>query len=280
MIKIMLLAAVASLGMIGVAPASEITLCSGRAGGIYDNIMQTVGNELTQQGHQVTILNVAGSEAILNNLNTGKCQYGPAQKDVFYKLTKANQSVSGNIIPVNVLYNEVMIGFCSAESGIDELEEIDETTTVIVDKLGSGSAMSWETMVAIEKEHGGTDDWTQAQISYTPLDEAQATIALGNADCAFGVGGLGSPWATALNEAGLTPLYIYDGDLNDLNVGKAPLYNPIRVQKAQSGYSTKFDTYLIPAVLFRSNKSPVDAQIDSIVKRLAGQFGGKYNSVK
>lgn len=279
MMKIMLFAAITLLS--SPVLAADVTLCSGRPQGIYDNIMQTVGNELQGNGHTVTVLNLKGSEAILNALNTGQCAYGPAQKDVYYKMTKQSPALNANLIPVNVLYNEVMQMFCSESSGIDELEEIDETTTVITDSLGSGSAISWEAMVAIEKEHGGEDDWTKAQISFTPLDEAQASIALGNADCAFGVGGIGTPWANTLNESGTIPVYIYDGDLNDLVVGKSPLYTPTRVAKAQSGYSTKFDTYLIPAVLFRSQKAgQIDPQVDSIVKRLAGQVGNKYNTIK
>jgi hypothetical protein len=105
-----------------------------------------------------------------------------------------------------------------------------------------------------------------------------AAISLGNADCAFGVGAVPSNWAGALSESGATVAWIYDKDLNDLTVGKAPLYSSVRVPS--SVYGNKFDTYAIPAILFRSNKVKVNPEIDAVVKRMAPSIGARFNTVK
>lgn len=275
-----LIAAVALIGMTSFASAADVTLCAGKPGLKYDSIMQSIGQELTRQGHNVSIINLGGSEDILNALNAGRCAYGPAQKDVHYLLTKQNAALASTTTPIALLYNEVMQMFCTKDSGIDELEDITADTKIITDAIGSGSALSWSTMVNIEKEYGGSDEWSQAKTEFTPLDEAVAALSLGNADCAFGVGGMPISWGTALDQNGFTVVYLSDKDLNDLLVGKAPLYSPKRIPRGSNAYSSKFDTYLIPAVLFRSNKTPTDPQIDNIVKRLAPSLGSKYNTVQ
>ena len=193
-------------------------------------------------------------------------------------MTKKNAGMSSSVTPISLLYNEAMMMFCSKDSGIDELEEIDDTTKVIVDVIGSGSALSWDTMVSVEKEYGSGSSWINAQLQFSPLDEAVAALSLGEADCAYGVGAIPSNWAKSLDDAGENVVWIYDKDLNDLTVGKAPLYPSTRVP--YGAYSSKFDTYLIPAVLFRSNKTPKDAGVDSLVKRIAPSLGSKYNTVK
>lgn len=257
--------------------AADVTLCAGTPGRNYDSVMKGIASQLQTQGHNVNILNLGGSEDILNALDSGKCSYGPAQKDVHYNMSKKNAGLSGSVTPIALLYNEVMTMFCSADSGIDELSDVNSDTKVIIDKIGSGSALTWETMVAIEKEFGNGSSWINASVEYSPLDEAMATISLGNADCAFGVGAVPSNWAKQLEENGATLAWIYDKDLNDLMVGKSSLYPYQRVKAGP--YSYKFDTYLVPAILFRSSKINLP-DVDSIVKRVAPSIGQKYNTVK
>lgn len=272
------LAALALISTPLMAQSAEVTLCAGSPGRNYDSVMKSISTELQSRGHVVTIKNLKGSEDILRNLDSGQCDYGPAQKDVHYKMSKDNAGFAATVTPIALLYNEAMTLFCSEDSDIDELSDMDENTTVIVDSIGSGSALTWDNMVSIEKEYGGGSSWMNAKIDYTPLDEAQAKISLGEADCAFGVGAVPSNWALELQKNGETLSWIYDKDLNDLVVGKASLYPAVRVP--YGAYAYKFDTYAVPAILFRSNKKPKDPEIDSIIKRLAPTIGAKYNSVK
>lgn len=270
--------AAALLGSCALASAADVTLCAGAQGRNYDSIMKSIGIELTSRGHNVTLKNLKGSEDILRNLDSGGCDYGPAQKDVHYNLSQSNSGFAATVTPISMLYNEAMTMFCTAGSGIDELEEIDETTTVIVDGIGSGSALTWETMKKVEIEYGNSSDWINARTVFTPLDEAQASLSLGEADCAFGVGAVPSNWAKTLDDGSNNVVWVYDKDLNDLTVGKASLYPAVRVPAG--AYTYKFDTYAVPAILFRSNKNPKNDEIDSLIKRIAPSLGAKYNTVK
>lgn len=260
------------------AQSKDITLCAGSVGRNYDSVMKSIASELTNRGYNVTIRNLGGSEDILRNLDAGTCDYGPAQKDIHYKMSKDDSSFSATITPLVALYNEAMTMFCTADSGIDELSDFDDKTTVIVDTIGSGSALTWQNMIDVETEYGNKSSWINAKTLFTPLDEAQASMSLGEADCAFGVGAVPSNWAKTLEGAGDTLAWVYDKDLNDLTVGKSSLYPSVRVP--YGAYTHKFDTYAIPAILFRSNKKPKNNDVDSLIKRIAPSLGAKYNTVK
>ena len=273
-----LLASAALMAFAGPAMATDITLCAGAPGRNYDSVMQSVAIQLNKRGHHAIVKNLGGSEDILRELDAGTCDYGPAQKDVHYKLSKESATFASTVSPLVLMYNEAMQMFCSEDSGIDELEEIDETTTVIIDSIGSGSALSWQTMKDVENEYGNKSSWINAKTIYEPLDEAGAIIALGEADCAFGVGAVpAAGWGSELNEGGLTPVYIYDKDLNDLIVGKSPLYQSVRIP--QGSYSSKFDTYPIPAIVFKSEKGHGTKEIDKFIRTFTPSVSTKYNTV-
>ncbi|HRP36240.1 MAG TPA: TAXI family TRAP transporter solute-binding subunit [Candidatus Dojkabacteria bacterium] len=270
--------ALAASALYSPAYSADVTLCAGSPGRNYDSVMKGIGIELQNRGHNVTIKNLKGSEDILRQLDAGTCDYGPAQKDIHWKLSKDNAGFAQTVTAMSLLYNEAITMFCSKDSGIDELSDLDENSTVIVDTIGSGSALTWDNLVNIEKEYGNGSSWINAKIEFAPLDEAQAKMSLGEADCAFGVGAVPSNWALTLQENGETLSWVYDKDINDLVVGKSSLYPGIRV--ARGAYSGKFDTYAVPAILFRSNKKPKNEEIDSLIKRMAPSIGAKYNTVK
>lgn len=258
--------------------AGDVTLCSGRAGGGYDGIVQGIANELTKRDHHVTVINMGGSEDILNALESGKCAYGPAQKDIYYLKAKNNAGFTSAVAPAATMYNEAMNLVCSADSDIDELSDLEAGDTVIVDVIGSGSALTWENMVAIEKEFGNGSSWASATAVYTPLDEAAAAIGVGSAKCAFGVSGVPASWAKEMETEGQTIAWVYDKDINDLEYAGGPLYPPVRV--AAGPYTYKFDTYKVGAILFRGSKTKVDADIDKLVKRLAPSLGHQKQTVE
>ena len=272
------LASMACVSPSNAQTAGDITLCSGSPGRNYDSVMRGIGQELTNRGYNVTIKNLGGSEDIIRNLENGSCSYGPAQKDIHYKMAIDDAQINQSVTPIALLYHEAMTMFCSSDSNIDELSDITGDTTVIVDSIGSGSSLTWENMVDVETKYGNKSDWINAKTSFTPLDEATAALSLGQADCAFGVGAVPSNWALELQKAGMTVAWVYDKDLNDLMVGKSSLYPAIRVP--YGAYESKFDTYAIPAILFRSSAVKKNPEVDSLIKRIAPSMGSKYNSVK
>jgi TRAP-type uncharacterized transport system substrate-binding protein len=258
------------------ALADDVTLCAGGAGRGYDKVFQAVAVELKERGHNAKVLNLKGSEDIINAIVAGRCQYGAAQGDIYYKMSKDNPSVGSALKPIDILYDEVATLVCSKDSGYDELSDISAGDTIIVDSLGTGSAMTWETMVAIEKEYGGSNAWSQAVPEYIPLSEAGAALALGNAKCAFGVGSAPINWATEIeNDGGVAE--VYDKDLNDLEFNGKSVY--IAIDMPDGAYKTAWDTYKIPAVLFRGG-AITNPEIDSMVKRAAKATGRKLNTVK
>lgn len=254
--------------------ANEATLCAGRQGGGYDGIMRAIGTEVERKA-DVAILNLGGSEEIIDSLADGQCSFGPAQGDIYYKMTKDNQAISAKVVPVAVLYNEVMTLVCSKASGYDELADIQAGDKIIVDVIGSGSALTWDNMVEIEKEFGGEDSWSKASPEFTPLDEAGAALSLGQAKCAFGVGKAPIAWATDIEKLGGVVSEVSDKDLNDLEFNGASLYEPAKMPRV---YKTQWWTYKVPAVLFRS-AGYKNGDVEKIVKRVAPAFGQKVNTV-
>jgi hypothetical protein len=259
------------------AQAADVTLCAGRQGGGYDGIMRSVAAELERKGNTVTVLNLGGSEDILDNLNAGKCSFGPAQADIFYKKNKESPGGLAKVVPVDVLYNEAMQMVCSASSGYDELSDLQAGDGIIVDVIGSGSSLTWDNMVAIEKEYGNGSSWAAATPSYSPLDEAGAALALGQAKCAFGVGKVPIDWMKGILDRGGTLSEVYDKDINDLEFNGASLYEPVNVDD-EDDYGDDFDTYKVPAILFKSGK--IDPDVEKLVKRVAPSLGAKVNTVK
>lgn len=264
----------AALLLASPAMAADITLCAGKAGGGYDGLMQTIGAELVNKGNNVTVLNLAGSEDILNALADGKCSYGPAQKDVSYLMTKQNPALAVKDTPILVLYNEAMTLVCSKESGYDELSDIKAGDGIIVDTIGSGSALTWETMVGIEKEFGNGSSWAQATPEYSALDEAGAALSLGTAKCAFGVGKAPIDWASQMEDLGGVVSEVYDKDINDLEFNGQSLYEPAKMP--DGAYKNTWATYKVPAVLFRAGQ--VAAEADRLIKRLAPALGAKIKN--
>ena len=249
-----------------------------KPGGNYEQVMEAIGIELMNQGHQVTMLKTSGSEDTLNGLSTGKCNFGISQNDVHYLLSKKNLSLKSAVKPASVLYTEVMTLMCSPESGIDELSDITAKNSVIVDNLGSGSALTWDNLVQIEKEFGGEDSWSKATPVYSSLSEAEAAISVGEAQCAFGVAGVPATWANTMAKNGFTVSWLEDKDINDLEFPEGTsLYDATRVPSG--GYGAKFDTYKIKAVLFQSNKTPVNPEVERIVKRIAPSIGKRLNTI-
>ncbi len=267
-------------GFVSVARADNVALCAGRAGGGYDSLIKSVGNQLRAQGHTVTIINLPGSEATLNALRDGLCAYGPAQGDIYYRMTKEDPSVATAITPSVLLYNEVMTLMCSKASGVDELSDLTDKHVVIGDAFGSGSAMTWENLAAIEKEYGNGSSWIKARADNTPLDEALAAISVGQAQCAFGMGKVPIDWAREMEEKGFTLSYVYDKDINDLEFNGSSLYNPVDINKGSNAYRSYFETYIVPAILFRSGLAAKTATIEKLVKRVAAAEGAKVNTVQ
>lgn len=278
--KSMLLgAALALVSMSAFAQAETVALCAGAEGGNYDKVMRAVGGEIERKGHTVTYQNLRGSEEILQALEKGTCDYGPAQRNVFYMMTQTDSSFSTNVRPAQFLYNEAMQGYCSKSSKYDELEDIQVGDKIIIDSFGSGSALTWQNIVAIEKEFGGEDDWSKAIALQTPLADAAADISVGEAKCAFGVSGIPAPWMMEGITNGGTVMYIYDGDINDLEVDGESLFESLRVA-ATNQYKQKFDTYKIPATLFRSAKTKVSTELNTLIKRVSGAEGAKKNTIQ
>jgi TRAP-type uncharacterized transport system substrate-binding protein len=267
--------------LLGATPAASqelsVALCY-KLGGNYERVMAAIGAEIEKKGSTVNYITTEGSEDTLNSLASGKCDYGISQNDVHYLLSKRDVALKSTVKAASLLYTEVMTLVCSKESGIDELSDITEKNTIIVDSLGSGSALTWENLVAIEKEFGGEDPWSKATPAYTSLSEAEAAISVGEAQCAFGVSGLPASWATTMANNGMTIGWIEDKDINDLEFPEgSSLYDYTRV--AASTYGSKFDTYKIKAVLFQSTKKKTDPEIDKLVKRVAPSIGKRMNTV-
>lgn len=132
-------------------------------------------------------------------------------------------------------------------SNMNELSDLDENSRVLVDQIGSGTSLFWQTIVRIEQEHGDGSSWMNATPVNGAIAFADGEAALGNIDAMIMV--TSSDSAEVLNfldnldwELG----ELYDKDINDMQFGRGNLYDRETVVFDTAGWgSTRNDAYVV-----------------------------------
>lgn len=230
------------------AMAEEITFYTGGKGGGYDKASHDIAARLAQRGHTVTIENRNGSDDItLQACGDDDAAMWIAQKDALY----IREMTSGCILPEVAIYGtEYAMLFFPPDSRLNELSDLGESHSILVDKIGSGSELSLRTMINIEKEHGRSDAWTKVGIETSPYTRASSMASRGTVDAVFLVRTLASDDITRLLRAGWTLGELYDKDINDLKWNGNPLYNAEKVAIIRDGRRVGKDwAYEVPSLI-------------------------------
>jgi hypothetical protein len=222
--------------------AEPLTIYAGGKGGGYDAAAKTIAARFAQRGIDAQVENRNGSDDITLQACRNPNSIWIAQIDALY----AREMKEGCILPVIADYgDEVAAIFFAPGQRLDELDDLDASHTVFVDKIGSGSELAWRTMVSIEQEHGRGDDWSKAQTSTGDLRRATALANRGVVHAALLVRKPNSTDFTRLLEQGWSLGQLYDKDINDLMYGTRPLYEAEKLTITAGGKNHRDWGYVV-----------------------------------
>lgn len=221
------------------AAAQDLTIYTGTKGGGYDAQAKIIAKRLEQRGANVSIENRNGSDDITLQACSDPNALWIAQIDAIY----TREMKDGCFLPAVGNYGtEVAVILFPPKSHDDELSDLDASSKVFVDKIGSGSELFWRTIVAIEGEHGRGDAWTQAEIVTGDTRRLSALASRGKVTAAVLVRKPGAADLEKLFSAGWSLGWLKDKDINDLMYGDKPLYEGRKIRmksgkKSHKGYA-------------------------------------------
>lgn len=212
--------------------AQDFVVVAGKQGGGYDKKAQEIAQRLTQRGIKAVVENANGSDEITLALCGGTGSLGITQIDAIYARAKDGCDLK----PVGVYGEEIAVLMFPPKSENDELSDLGESDTIMVDAVGSGTELFWRTIVSTENgEDGSGDGWAKAQPSNDPLEMAHTAATFGDVSAVLLVRKASSADILRLLELDWTVGEMWDKDIDDLIYKKAPLYESKEVPFA--GYS-------------------------------------------
>ncbi len=224
-----------------------ITIYTGGEGGGYDARAQVLAQRLAQRGVETRIENMNGSDEITLAACRDPNSMWIAQIDALYVREMRDGCY---LVELGLYGDESAAIFFPDGSRLNELSDLDETHTVLVDRIGSGSDLAWSTMVSIEQEHGRSNAWTNVTIEYGSVRRASALATRGTIDAVFLVRTPGSDDFTRLMQAGWDLGEMYDRDIDDLDYGAKPLYERVDLRLVNArGRADQERAYLVPSFI-------------------------------
>ena len=223
------------IGLVGGVSGQEpvdLTIATGKAGGGYDKAAQTLGKVIGQRGYSYVVDNYNGSKEISLKVCNNQANLGFMQIDALYA-----REMEGCTLEVIASYGaEYAMMFVPPKSNIDELSDLTSSDKIIVDTVGSGSELWWDTVVGIETgDEGSGDDWATAQVLRdTKIIQAFALSKKNGVSAVIVVNKPNSDNIKKLLKAGWQLVELYDKDINDLQYNNGPLYDSLEVEVGES----------------------------------------------
>lgn len=208
------------------AAEAQYVIATGKAGGGYDKRAQDMAERLKQRQMLTDVINLNGSDEISLAVCGKRAQIGVMQIDAIYA-----RSLEGcTMKPVGVYGEEVAVILFPPKSDMDELSDLTAQSAVMVDTIGSGSDLFWNTIVRIETgDDGSGDEWAKARVVNDPLELAVASATMGDVQALVLVRKPDSPDITRLLELGWAMGELWDKDVNDLQFRGAELYESAKI---------------------------------------------------
>ncbi|MDE4297162.1 hypothetical protein PXK56_18415 [Phaeobacter gallaeciensis] len=234
----------ASLATAGLA--ETVTIYTGTKGGGYDKQAQNIAARLAQRGMEAVVENRNGSDDITLQACQNDNSMWIAQIDALYK----REMKDGCYLSVVADYgDEVAMLLFPPDSDLDDLDELDSSHKVFVAKVGSGSELSFKNMQAIEKEHGRSDEWSDAEAVTGDLRRLNALANRGKVNAAFLVMKPTDNRIIKLLDTGWELGYLYDKDINDLKFGELPLYEAVKYETYKGSKTVKAWGYVVKSFI-------------------------------
>lgn len=208
--KKILLATAISMSLAGAAHA-ETAIGVGQPGRGYEAFGKDMVERLVGK-MPARIANYEGSDAISRAVCDGEVQVGIMQIDAIY----ARQKEGCSLRVVGTYGTEYAYMLVPPGSSIDELHDLSAGSKVLVDTVGSGTDLFWNTIVSIETgPQGNKSGWAQATSINDPVFLAPSMADLGEVDAVMVVGTTKSKDVKELVDAGWELVAIDDKDIND-----------------------------------------------------------------
>lgn len=245
--KSLKIATIASLLFAGAASADPLTVATGKSGGGYDKAAQTLSQRIAQRGIENTVVNMNGSDEISLSLCRNSAQVGYMQIDAFYARSKDGCSLKA---VANYGTEQAYLLF-PPKSKYDELSDLSEKDTVLVDTVGSGSELFFRTIQRIEKEEGRGDAWSKVSLNTDGLDIAPAAGEMGDVQAVVMVRKPNSPDMARLLDLGWTLGELWDKNIDDLSFNGQPLYASQKIVlqdgsgKKHRGYAYDVSSFVV-----------------------------------
>lgn len=212
-------ACITSIALAIPAAADTFTIGVGQEGRGYEAFGKEVAARLKNMDTE--IVNYEGSDDISIAVCDGDAQGGIMQIDAIY----ARKKEGCNMRIVGTYGEEFAYLLVPADSKLDELHDFDNDTRVLVDTIGSGTDLFWNTIVDIETgEHGNSSTWSQAQPVNDPIFLAAAMADAGEIEAVLMVTTPDSVELKELIDDGWELVQLEDKDINDLEFNGGSLY--------------------------------------------------------
>lgn len=245
--KKILMSAAAALTMLAqpmMADSDVFTVAVGQEGRGYESFGKEVISRLKNMDGEYE--NYAGSDDISLAVCDGDAEGGIMQIDAIY----ARQKEGCRMRIVGTYGSEYAYLLVPEDSKLDELHDFDSSTRVLVDEIGSGTDLFWNTIIDIETgEHGNSSTWSKANPVNDPLFLADAMADAGEIDAVLMVTTTDSAELRELIDGGWELIQLEDKDINDLEFNGDSLYPREEAEIAgTSGFlsgNTSADSYVV-----------------------------------
>jgi TRAP-type uncharacterized transport system substrate-binding protein len=242
---------------------AKIIAGASESGGYYAKA-QIASQKLNQRGYDTIVTSTNGSDEITLGICNGKFLAGYTQIDAIFKRAKEGCSLR----PVSTYGNEIAFMMIPPKSDIDELSDLNESNKVLVNTIGSGAALFWETIVSIENgDDGNKSDWAKAKPVNENFSMAGTLAQFGDIDAVVMVSSLDNPNIETLLSIGWQFAELYDKDINDQMFNDNPLYEYEKIKTRINDEKHTVKGYIVKSFGVVSEKTARDREIYTDVSR-------------
>ena len=236
-----------ALGLMGTATAvysEALTIAVGQPTRGYEKRGKLIVERLIAAGDPAVIKNYEGSDAISRAVCGNEAGAGIVQIDAIY--TRAKEGC--RLRPAFMYGTEHVYLMVPPNSNIDALDDFTNTTKVLIDTIGSGTDLFWQTVKDIETgKDGNKSPWSTANAINDPIFTAIPSAETGEIDAVIMVTTSDSPELKELYDAGWRMASFYDKDINDELFNGESLYvaESAEIEKTGSWSNESNDSYAV-----------------------------------
>ena len=218
-LSIMVIAIMTACGTLSVS-AEPLVFYTGVEGGNYHKKTVDLVNRMNQRGVDVVLQNRNGSDDITLQACRNPNSAWIAQHDAVWK-----REMEGCVLlDVGVYGVEHTFLMFPPDSDVDSLRDLTASHTVLVDKVGSGSELTWMNMVKIEKDYDPDSAWIKAGVDNSAVKLAVSRAARSEIDAVFMVRGQNNDDVKRLLKAGWTIGEMWSKGIEKYQWGNKPMY--------------------------------------------------------